>query len=64
MFFFIPKSELFDSNGLFDKQNYLVPYSLDGMHISLIGSLEAYRHFKENAGYIQLKKYMGLIKGG
>lgn len=59
---YIPKSDIFDLNGLFDKQNYLVPYSLDGMHISLIGSLEAYKHFKENAGYDLLRKYMGLMK--
>lgn len=60
--FYINQDDMFNSNGLFVKDGYLVPYSLDGMHISLVGATEAYKHFSQSKDYSLLVKYMHLTK--
>jgi len=49
--YFIKRNSLFNGNGLFDYKGINVPYSLDGDHISLLGSLFTVKTFEESPYY-------------
>jgi hypothetical protein len=51
---FIERDQLFPSSDTYPKAGYAMPYSLDGMHITLEGSLVAAQHFQKTAFYQQV----------
>jgi peptidoglycan/LPS O-acetylase OafA/YrhL len=54
--YFIDRSLLFESNDHFNIDGYSVPYSLDGSHISILGSIHSGKHFmasKKSQQYIK-----------
>ncbi|KDF45014.1 acyltransferase family protein [Enterobacter kobei] len=58
--FYISKEDLYNSTGLFVRGGYAVPYSLDGMHISLMGAIKSYEHFRDSPDKKKLDNYMHL----
>lgn len=54
---FINQESLFNENGLFEYYNIHVPYSLDGSHMSLLGSKKAYEHFLKSNDSYKIRKY-------
>ena len=54
--YFIKRSCLFNKDGLFGYQGVKIPYSLDGKHISLIGSLFSEKTFEASSCYEPFKK--------
>ena len=57
--FFISQSDMFNDTGMFKYRNITVPYTYDGSHISLLGSLSAFVHFKSTVDY---KKFVSILK--
>jgi len=55
---FIPRDSLFLKSGLFysKEQNIMVPYTLDGEHISMLGSQSAAEHFLQSEDYKKIFK--------
>jgi peptidoglycan/LPS O-acetylase OafA/YrhL len=56
--FFIEPDELFNENSLFNYKGKMVPYSLDGGHLSLIGSKAAFSKFNQSNSYYNLLKFI------
>ena len=51
--FFVERNQLFSPSGTYEKSGYAMPYSLDGMHITLEGSLSAAQTFQQSGFYKQ-----------
>lgn len=56
---FIKKDEIFDNSDTYNYNGIEIPYSLDGAHISIDGSLMAVKRFIDNGSY---KKYFSDMK--
>ncbi len=50
---FIKQEEIFNKDGMFIYQGVKMPYTLDGLHISVIGSLAAYENIKTQEGLFE-----------
>jgi peptidoglycan/LPS O-acetylase OafA/YrhL len=55
---YIAKNSLFDPKDYFDYAGLSLPYSLDGHHISLIGSLKSYERFETDVNYTTLLTFL------
>ncbi|MFT3812152.1 MAG: acyltransferase family protein [Acidovorax sp.] len=55
---FIQRDQLFNASDMYTKNGRAIPYSLDGMHITLGGSLAAAQHFQNTALYRQVVQPM------
>ncbi|BFM05544.1 hypothetical protein GCM10025791_17530 [Halioxenophilus aromaticivorans] len=53
---FINREDLFAGSGVFRKGGILVPYTLDGSHISLVGAEAIYSHFSRTKTYVEIKQ--------
>jgi len=56
--FVLYRSSLFDASDTFEYMGFKVPYSLDGNHISTLGSISAYKNFKNEDTFIELIQFM------
>jgi len=52
--FFIDRAQLFSASDTYTKSGYAMPYILDGMHITLEGSLVAAQDFQKTPFYHQV----------
>lgn len=52
--FFIERDQLFRPSDTYNKSGYAIPYSLDGMHITLEGSLTAAQDFEKTSFFQQV----------
>lgn len=55
---FLSQDDMYSPSGLFDFKGVKVPYTLEGGHISLLGSLNAYRHFSTSETYADVVKFL------
>lgn len=53
--YFLSRSELFNDTGTFNLNGKVVPYALDSAHISLLGSLHVFSHFRESSSYREIR---------
>ena len=57
---FVERDDLYSPSGMFKLNGVDVPYTLDGGHISMLGSLQAYEHFKSQDKYNTFVNFLGL----
>jgi hypothetical protein len=51
---FLSREDLFDPSNMYTKHGIKLPYSLDGSHISLEGSLESAQFFTQTENYVKI----------
>ncbi|MFH4454441.1 acyltransferase family protein [Vibrio alginolyticus] len=58
---FLQQRDIYSPDGMFELNGMKVPYTLEGYHISLLGSSNAYKHFSSMNSYSEMVEFLDLL---